>query len=269
MAAFICITCGVQHAETDIPPQRCPICEDERQYIGHMGQRWATLEELQDGYHNRIEEVEANLTGIGSLPAFAIGQRALLVRTPHGNVLWDCISLLDDATVEAIRALGGISALAVSHPHLAGSIVDWSRAFNSAPIFWHADNREWMMRPDSAVVFWGGETMPVVEGVTLIHCGGHFKGSAVLHWSQGAGGQGALLTGDTMQVAQDRRYVSFMYSYPNMIPLNRSAVEQIVNAVEPFEFDRIYGGWWDSIVASDARSAVKHSAERYIRAIGA
>ncbi len=70
-----------------------------------------------------------------------------------------------------------------------------------------------------------------------------------------------------MQVAQDRRYVSFMYSYPNMIPLNARAVENIVNAVEPFEFDRLYGGWWDLIVQNDAKSAVKRSAERYIKAI--
>jgi hypothetical protein len=267
MTAYICITCGVQHAETQVPPEHCPICEDERQYVGHNGQRWTTLQELQSDFHTRIEEVEANLTGIGSLPGFAIGQRALLVGTPHGNVLWDCISLLDGATIEAIRRLGGISAIAVSHPHLAGSIVDWSHAFNDAPIFWHADNREWVMRPDPAYVFWEGATMPLVEGITLIRCGGHFKGSTVLHWSQGAGGLGVLLTGDTIQVAQDRRYVSFMYSYPNMIPLNRSAVDQIVNAVEPFEFDRIYGGWWDSLVASNARPAVKRSADRYIRAV--
>jgi glyoxylase-like metal-dependent hydrolase (beta-lactamase superfamily II) len=105
-----------------------------------------------------------------------------------------------------------------------------------------------------------------VDGLTLIRCGGHFPGSDVLHWPQGAEGRGALFTGDTMQVAQDRRYVSFMYSYPNMIPLNKSAIERIVNAVEPFEFDRIYGGWWDYHVL-DAKSAVKRSAERYIKAI--
>jgi hypothetical protein len=267
MTAFICMTCGVQYAQSEAPPEHCPICEDERQYIGHNGQRWTTPAELRSGYHNRIEEVDANLTGIGSVPGFAIGQRALLVRTPNGNVLWDCISLLDDATVEAIRACGGITAIAVSHPHLAGSIVDWSREFDDAPIYWHADNRQWVMRPSSGYVFWEGETESVVEGITLIRCGGHFDGSTVLHWTQGAEGRGALLTGDTMQVAQDRRYVSFMYSYPNMIPLNKLAVERIVNAVEPFEFDRVYGGWWDYLVASNAKSVVKRSAERYIKAI--
>jgi hypothetical protein len=116
-------------------------------------------------------------------------------------------------------------------------------------------------------VFWEGETQFVLDGITLVRCGGHFEGSDVLHWSQGAEGRGALLTGDTIQVARDRRYVSFMYSYPNMIPLNKRAVERIVQAVEPLEFDRIYGGWWDHLVAPNAKSAVKQSAERYIRAI--
>ncbi len=58
-----------------------------------------------------------------------------------------------------------------------------------------------------------------------------------------------------------------MYSYPNMIPLNVRAVNYIVEAVEPFAFDRIYGGWWDAIVDHDAKAAVKRSAKRYIKAI--
>jgi hypothetical protein len=80
-------------------------------------------------------------------------------------------------------------------------------------------------------------------------------------------GRGVLLTGDTMQVAKDTRFVSFMYSYPNMIPLNAQKVQRIVEAVEPYAFERIYGGWWDTVVAEDAKAAVKRSAERYIRAI--
>ena len=267
MTNYICATCGVQYGETDVPPEHCLICEDERQYIGAKGQRWTTIPEMQAQYHNRVEDVDANLTGIGTVPSFAIGQRALLVQTPHGNVLWDCVSLLDDATVEAIHARGGISAIAVSHPHTIGSIVEWSAAFGHAPIYWHADNREWVTREDPAYTFWGGETYSLIEGLTLIHCGGHFPGSAVLHWPEGAEGRGALLVGDTMQVAQDRRYVSFMYSYPNMIPLNERSVERIVQTVEPFDFDRIYGGWWDYHVAQDAKSALKRSAQRYIKAI--
>lgn len=269
MTNYICATCGVQHQASDTPPDRCPICEDERQYVGHNGQRWTTLAELQQEHHNRIEPIAPGLTGIGTLPAFAIGQRALLVQTPQGNVLWDCVSLLDDASIATINALGGLSAIAVSHPHTVGSLVEWSHAFGNVPIYWHADNREWVMRPDPAFVFWEGETQSVLDGITLVRCGGHFPGSAVLHWAQGAGGRSALLTGDTMQVAQDHRYVSFMYSYPNMIPLNRRAVERIVRAVEPYEFDQLYGGWWDYHVASDAKAALKRSAGRYIQAISA
>lgn len=268
MPGFICMTCGVQHAEgeTEVPPENCRICEDERQYIGHQGQRWTTIPELKKDHHNRIEEIEPDLLGIGTVPGFAIGQRALLVRTPNGNVLWDCISLLDEDTVEAVQKLGGISAIAVSHPHTVGSLVEWSHAFDYAPIYWHADNRRWVMRPDRAFEFWEGETHPLLDGITLIRCGGHFEGSTVLHWARGADGRGALLTGDTIMVVSDRRYVSFMYSYPNRIPLNRRAVERIVNAVEPYEFIRLYGGWWDDHV-QDAKAAVRRSADRYIRAI--
>ncbi len=265
---FICMTCGVQHAdtETDLPPENCPICLDERQYVGHQGQQWTTIPDLQRDHYNRIDDVAYYLTGIGTVPSFAIGQRALLVQTPQGNVLWDCISLLDDDTLEAVRRLGGISAIAVSHPHTVGSLVEWSHAFDYAPIYWHADNRNWVMRPDRAYEFWEGETLEILDGITLIRCGGHFEGSTVLHWEQGANGRGALLTGDTMQVAQDRRYVSFMYSYPNMIPLNRRAVERIVDAVEPYDFEALYGGWWDYHV-KNAKFALKLSAERYIQAI--
>lgn len=267
MENFICVTCGMQYKETDSPPEHCIICEDERQYIGPKGQRWTFLPEMRKTHQNRIEDIDSHLTGIGTTPAFAIGQRALLIQTPKGNVLWDCTSLLDDATLEAVRTRGGLSAIAVSHPHLVGSLVDWSHAFGNAPIYWHADNRQEVGRPDPAYQFWTGETLQILDGITLIRCGGHFPGSDVLHWSAGADGRGALLTGDTIQVAQDRRYVSFMYSYPNMIPLNARAVDHIVQAVEPFAFDRIYGGWWDSIVASDAKVAVRRSAERYVKAI--
>jgi glyoxylase-like metal-dependent hydrolase (beta-lactamase superfamily II) len=267
MENFICMTCGVQYGETEAQPEHCLICEDERQYIGKDGQRWTTLSEMQKSYQNRVEDVDPSITGIGTTPGFAIGQRALLVQTPNGNVLWDCISLIDDATVEAIRSRGGISAIAVSHPHTVGSLVQYSHAFGNAPIYWHADNREWAMRPDPAFEFWDGETCQLMDGLTLVRCGGHYPGSTALHWADGADGKGALLTGDTIYVVQDRRFVSFMYSYPNLIPLNAKTVERIVHSVEPYEFDRLYAGWWDSIVKRDAKAAVKRSAERYIKAI--
>jgi glyoxylase-like metal-dependent hydrolase (beta-lactamase superfamily II) len=267
MQNFICITCGTQYAATDQPPARCPICEDERQYITPSGQQWTTLETLRAVHHNVFKPLEPGLTGIGSEPKFAIGQRAVLIETDNGNILWDCITFIDDETVTAIRKMGGISAIAISHPHFYSSMIEWSRAFDNAPIFLHADNKPWVMRPDPVINFWEGETQPLLEGVRLIRCGGHFPGSTVLHWAGGAEGRGLLLTGDTIYIAADQRYVSFMYSYPNLIPLSATAIRRIVAAVEPFAYDRIYSGWFEAVVATEAKAAVRRSAERYIRAI--
>src|SRR5688572_8554668 len=114
MTNYICATCGTQFAESSSPPAHCPICEDERQYIGAKGQQWTTLAELQKDHRNVIKEHEARLTGIGTEPRFAIGQRGLLVQTQGGNLLWDCITLIDDATIAAVQALGGIAAIAIS-----------------------------------------------------------------------------------------------------------------------------------------------------------
>ena len=266
MPYFICKTCGTQFSASEQAPQHCPTCEDPRQYIGPNGQQWTTLEELQESHHNKIKEIEPGLFGIGTVPDFAIGQRGLLVQTPQGNVLWDCISLLDTPTVAAVKALGGISAIGISHPHFYSSMVEWAHTFQ-APIYLHESNRQYVMRPDERIEYWDGETKQINDQVTLIRCGGHFTGSTVLHWAGGAEGRGALLTGDTITVVPDRRFVSFMYSYPNLIPLPARRVRQIVAAVEPFDFDRIYGGWWGRVVETDAKAAVEKSAERYIQAL--
>jgi hypothetical protein len=97
-------------------------------------------------------------------------------------------------------------------------MVDWAERFD-AQIFLHTADREWVMRKSPRIRFWEGTTLSLWDGLTLINCGGHFEGGAVLHWPDGANGKGALLTGDIIQVVQDRRYVSFMRSYPNLIPL--------------------------------------------------
>jgi glyoxylase-like metal-dependent hydrolase (beta-lactamase superfamily II) len=268
MDSFICTTCGTQHAPSAGPPARCRICEDERQFVNWSGQEWTTLAELRRSHHNVIKPQGARITGIGSAPKFAIGQRALLVQTARGNLLWDCISLIDDATVEAVRAVGGISAIAISHPHYYASMVEWSEQFGDAPIYLHADDQEWVMRPSPNIVFWSGDRHRLFSSLTLIRCGGHFAGGTVLHWAEAEDGAGALLTGDIIQVVQDRRYVSFMWSYPNYIPLSAVAVKRIVRSVEPFAFERIYGAWWDAIVPADGRKALEMSAARYLKAIG-
>jgi glyoxylase-like metal-dependent hydrolase (beta-lactamase superfamily II) len=265
--AFICVTCGTQVAPSLIPPDRCPICDEVRQYVPPAGQKWTTLPVLQSTHRNSFKRLEPGLLGIGMTPEFAIGQRAILVQSTDGNVLWDSVSLVDEATVDLLNGLGGVTALAISHPHYYTTMVEWSRAFGGAPIYVHAADRSWVQRPDPAIEFWSGPTHRLSRELTLIRCGGHFAGGAVLHASAAAGGRGALLTGDILQVTLDRRFVSFMRSYPNMIPLSRAAVESIVDAVRPFAYDRVYGAWWDRHIESDAQAAVERSLRRYIEAI--
>jgi hypothetical protein len=268
-ARYLCVTCGSQFGESVGPPARCPICEDERQYVGWDGQRWTTLDEMRGHFHNAIREEEPGLHSIHTQPKIGIGQRALLVRTPAGNLLWDCVPLLDDATAAAVQTLGGIAAIAVSHPHYYTTMVEWSHAFGRAPVHLHRADAEWVMRPDSVVHFWEGSTKELFGGLKLVNTGGHFEGFQVLHWPGGAEGKGALLSGDQPQVCQDRRWVSFLFSYPNYIPLPAAAVRRIVAALEPLAFDRLYGAFPGLTVAADARGAVERSAARYLRAIGA
>jgi glyoxylase-like metal-dependent hydrolase (beta-lactamase superfamily II) len=232
------------------------------------GQQWTTLGQLRDGHNNTWRSYEPALLGIGTTPEFAIGQRALLLHTANGNFLWDCVSLLDDATIELVRSLGGLRGIAISHPHYYTTMVEWSRAFGDAPIFLHAADREWVMRPDRAIDFWEGEEKELTPGITLVRCGGHFSGGTILHWRAGAESRGALLTGDILQVTPDGM-VSFMYSYPNLTPLPSGVVETIAQKLKPLRYDRIYGAWWERVIASDGQDVVGRSVERYCQALGA
>jgi len=265
---FICVRCGVQYPESESPPEQCPICEDDRQYLGPNGQEWTTMEELRDeGYQNEFRSIEPGVTGISTAPEFAIGQRAILIQTPEGNILWDCISYLDDKTIETVDRMGGVASIAISHPHFYSSMGEWSRRLGNPPIYLHESNRPWVMSPDAPIIFWDSDTHSPLPGVTLIRCGGHFPGSTVLHWAPGAEGRGSLHSGDTISVVADKSSVSFMYSYPNRIPLAPFEVRRIVNALRPFPFYRLYGGWWGAEVHEKAQDAVATSAERYIRHI--
>jgi hypothetical protein len=268
MPAFVCATCATQFTPSDAPPASCPICEDERQYVGWEGQRWTTLEELASRHRPDVRECEPGLLGIGLEPSYGIGQRALLVQTDDGNVLWDCVPLLDDELTGRVERLGGLAAIAISHPHYYTAMVEWSHRFD-APIHLHADDRRWVMRPDPAIRFFTGETADLAGGLTLIRCGGHFAGASVLHWPGGADGRGVLLSGDVITVVFDRRWVSFMYSYPNLVPLDAAGVRRVVAAVEPYAYDRIYGAWWGRVVEADAKAVVARSRDRYLRAIAA
>ena len=264
---FVCVTCGTQFAATPKEPAGCPVCLDERQYVGHAGQQWTTLDDYKRTHRNVFAEEEPGLHSVLPQPKAGIGQRAFVVRTGGGNVLWDCVPPLDDATVAAVKKLGGLAAVAVSHPHYYTTMVEWSHAFGRVPVHVHRLDAEWVMRPDGVVKFWEGETKALPGGLTLVKTGGHFAGYQVLHWPAGAGGKGVLLAGDQPYVCQDRRWVSFMWSYPNLVPLGPAAIKRVVASLKPFAFDRLYGAFPGQVVAADAKGVVGRSAGRYLRRI--
>ena len=267
MPAFICTTCGMQYAPSEKPPAACPICDDERQYVPPSGQSWTTLETVAKRHMNAFRELEPNLLSVTTFPAFGINQRAQLLRTPDGNILWDCITLLDRATVALIKGLGGLQAIAISHPHYYSSMVEWSQAFGGIPIHLHVDDKKWIMRDHPAIALWHGGTKELLPGVTLIRAGGHYPGGTVLHWAAGADGKGALLSGDIVQVVADNKSVSFMWSFPNVIPLSAPRVEAVVKAIEPYAFDRVHGAFTDRTIWTDGKGVVSRSAARYLKII--
>ena len=140
MTIFFCVACGTSYPEAERPPERCPICSEERQYVPRGGQAWISREALAAGHRNAWARHEPGLMSVQTVPAFAINQRAFLLRTPAGNVLWDCLALLDGATEELVRGLGGIAAVAVSHPHYYTAAADWAAAFGAA-VHLHAADR--------------------------------------------------------------------------------------------------------------------------------
>ncbi len=267
MPCYICVQCGIEFGERASPPPACPICQDIRQYVRWAGQAWTTLQELKASHASHLE-LDHGLLGIGSTPSFAIGQRALLVPDRGGNILWDCISPLDDAIIKRIKGQGGLKAIAISHCHYYTTMVSWSEAFGDVPIVLHENNRKWVQREDRRIEYWTGETFALSPHSTLYRVPGHFSGGMVLHWTEGAEGKGALMSGDVLQVTQDRQFVSFMYSYPNMIPVSASTVRKISGIIEPLSFDRVYGAFWNRVIATNARQAVHASIRRYIKAVG-
>lgn len=259
---FVCGTCGTLWPASAVPPERCPVCEDIRQYLPEGGQRWTTMVELRSKHRNTMELLEPGLFAIRTEPSAFIGQRALLLQTSEGNVLWDCLTLLDRATIEALRALGGVRAIAISHPHYYSAHHLWADAFD-APVYLHAADRAWVVDPHAHLRSWEGESEALPGGVTLRRTGGHFPDGTVLHWPDGAGGRGALLSGDLLQVVPDPGTVAFAYSFPNHLPLPLWEVEAMAAAVDGLAFDRIHGAFAGRSIWHGAKGAVATGVQRY------
>jgi hypothetical protein len=267
MPNFICVACGTQYSSCEAPPGDCQICADERQFVPASGQSWTALEGMRKAHSNKFRRLATSLTTIETTPVFGIGQRAFLAQTTAGNVLWECIALIDDATIDVLKGLGGVDAIAISHPHYYTTMVEWSRALGGVPIHLHAADRHWVMWADPAVQFWEGDTKSIGPGLTLVRLGGHFDGGTVMHWADWNDGRGVLLSGDILQVVPSR-HVSFMWSYPNLIPLSATKVQRMAQILEPFAFDAVFGSFSGrGQIDVNGKQVVAESVARYIARI--
>jgi len=196
--------------------------------------------------------------------SFGIPQRVLLLPTPAGNILWECVSLVTPEAITRLRERGGVDRIVISHPHFYSSMVRWSEALGDVPILLHAADKAWVQRRSQNIEFWRGDVLPLGSDVTLVRTGGHFPGSTVLHWKHGVRGRGALFVGDSPQVAMNRRGVSFMYSYPNYIPMRHSDVREMQARLAPFDYEDVYGYSWGRNIIGGSKAAVNASFERFL-----
>jgi hypothetical protein len=195
------------------------------------------------------------LWSITTTPKFAIGQRAILILSPHGNVLWDCLTLLDDATIALIKAQGGLKAIVISHPHYYAAHLAWASVFE-CPVYVSGEDEGWVQRVDR----WDlrrllpTEPTSIVKGITAITTGGHFPGSLVLHAeSSNANEKPRLFIADTFVTVPSALYAknrpagttsyAFMWSIPNMIPLPPGEMQKMWKALEGWEFGSTHGAF--------------------------
>lgn len=260
MSTAQCATCGVERAEP--LPEVCPICADERQFVPRTGQRWTSPAESRSrGARLELTDLEPRVVGVTQHDCPGIPQKPVLIRTDHGNVLVEVPNFINDDIVAQVRELGGIAAIIASHPHMYGVQSLWSAAFGDAPVYVSAADERWLGRRPENIVVWDDDEVELVPGVRASQPGGHFPGSAVVHW-QAPDGRGVLFSGDTIGTVAAPGWVTFMRSFPNWLPLSGAVVRRIADHVSRYDFDRLYGNFGGS-VPSDARAVVQRSAERY------
>ena len=257
----ICTACGTQFPMSEAPTF-CPICTDDRQYVPDSGQSWTTLNDLRSNFSVSTKQITTDLYELLMTPSFAIGQRALLVVAPHGNVLWDCIPLLDEPTVKFIRSKGGLKSIVFSHPHFYSTMNDWAAAFD-CPIYIHQKDERWIVDKGSHLSLWSGDEKDLWNGIRLINIGGHFPGSSILLVPFLSPG-GVILCGDTFVISPNKKHTAAMHSYPNRIPLPLNEIERIRKRMRPLQFDTIHG-WADSqSILCEAKQVLESSLAKYV-----
>ncbi len=258
---IICTACGTQFPIEKKEPELCPICADDRQYIPEHGQTWTNLEKLSDNYGIVIKKLDERLYELKMVPSFGIGQRAFLVITPGGNILWDCVALLNESIVDFIKAKGGLKAIAFSHPHYYSTMNEWAGIFN-CPVYNHQNDEQWIFNKGSHVSLWQGIQKELWDGVRIINVGGHFPGSCIL-LAPFLSPKGTVLCGDSFYISPSKKHMAVMYSYPNRIPLPLEEVERIKDQVLQLDFDTMHGFYDYQNIYLNAKEVLKNSLERY------
>lgn len=257
-ANLVCVACGTQFPTADRAAlATCFICDDPRQYVPATGQAFTTMGALRATHANTLTPFPGDdgFVSITTSPRLAIGQRAVLVRTPAGNVLWDCLTLLDADTVARVRALGGLTAVVVSHPHYYSSHVEWADAFG-CPVYLSAEDEAWRAQRSPRQVLVRDVETEILPGVLAIKLGGHFPGSLVLLCA------GRLLVADTLLITpagigswkadalgnprsrpEGMNTFAFMWSIPNWIPLSGEELFRMWGILKKYDFKSAHGAF--------------------------
>ncbi|XXH05421.1 hypothetical protein Hte_011848 [Hypoxylon texense] len=269
---LICTACGTQFPTADRKERtECPICDDMRQFTPPTGQAFTTLDEIRSYAKNVWTPFPCDdkFISIVTEPKVAIGQRAILIKTSKGNVLWDCITLIDDETIEKIKALGGLKAIMISHPHYYTTNIEWARAFE-CPVYITSEDKVWRQQASNfQIVFKEREfDLPidnVPSEIKVLQLGGHFPGSCVLLYD------GRLLIADTLVTTpsglgnwdtdaigtararpESMNSYSFMWSIPNMIPLSPDVMQRMWDILKKYEFKSTHGAFLNTDIVKTA-----------------
>ncbi|WP_428740460.1 hypothetical protein [Tenacibaculum sp.] len=256
----LCATCGTAYP-TNMASTTCMICLDERQWVPQNGQIWIPHSELLKTHSVKLNRIQENFYELIINPKFAIGQRALLVLSEHGNILWDCIPLLDELTIEFIKAKGGLKAIAFSHPHFYSNMNEWADIFD-CPILIHKNDAEHIMVKEKHLILWEGDELELWDGMKLYLIGGHFAGSSILHVPH-LSKKGAILCGDTLYLSPNKQHFSVVWSSPNRMPLPLSEIRRIQNRFEQITFDTFYGFVSIQNLTKNVKEILKKSFDRY------
>lgn len=259
---LICTTCGTWMKEGFDSSQNCPTCSEERQYIPLSGQSWTPEEKLYGNHQVKIIELNPRVFELVIEPTFAIGQRAFLIKSPGGNILWDCIPMLPQATIDFILAEGGLQGIAFSHPHYYSNMHQWAREFD-CPIYIHEKDAPYIHDFGTRIQLWRGEKMNLWDDLLLYNIGGHFEGSTIL-LVPSIGTKGSLFIGDALYLSPSLQHFAILYSYPNRIPLPIAKVQEIKERFNQLDFDAIYGFYSYQNVLDGAHALVQRSLGRYV-----